>query len=61
MKRAVPLAAAFFWLVAVPAGGSPCKIKPAKVPADGVARIVLQVEGEESVPVGQAGVQIPQG
>ncbi len=48
-------------LVLVPPAMAHVEASPEKVPADGVARITLAAEGEESVPAVKVSVQMPAG
>jgi uncharacterized protein YcnI len=61
MKKTIFSAVAVLWLVVTPQAMAHAKIKPAETPADGVARIVLEVPGEESVPATRVAVQLPRG
>ncbi|MEP6909940.1 MAG: DUF1775 domain-containing protein [Actinomycetota bacterium] len=57
MRRAV--ATVFLSLVLVPQAFGHAEITPAKVSAGGLARLVLHVEGEESLPAVKIAVQLP--
>ena len=61
MKRSVfPIAIALGALLVAPAAAH-VEASPSKAPADSVTRIVLRVEGEESVPAVKVVVQMPIG
>ncbi len=60
MRRSLSLAA-FLCLVLVPGAMAHAKVTPEKTPADGVARITLELPGEESVPANRVALQLPRG
>ena len=59
MRKTVFIAVAVLWLVFVPQAMAHAEVTPAKTPAGGVARIVLQLPGEESVPATRVALQLP--
>lgn len=61
MRKTTSIAIAFLWLVLVPEAMAHAEVTPAKAPADSVARIVLEVAGEESVPANRVALQLPRG
>jgi uncharacterized protein YcnI len=60
MRNAI-VALALLGLAVVPAASAHVEPSPEKVAADGVSRITLSVEGEESVPAVKLTVQVPVG
>lgn len=61
MRKTTSIAIAFLCLVLVPEAMAHAEISPAEAPADSVARIVLEVAGEESVPANRVALQLPRG
>ncbi len=61
MRKATFIAVALLWLVLVPRAMAHARITPEKVPADGVARILLELPGEEAVPATRVALQLPRG
>jgi uncharacterized protein YcnI len=61
MRTTASICLAALALVFVPSVMAHATMRPASVRADSVARIVLQVEGERSVPAVRVAVQLPHG
>ena len=61
MKKTALLVTGALCLVLVPEAMAHAKVTPEKTPADGVARIVLELPGEESAPATRVALQLPRG
>ena len=61
MKKSIPWLTSALGLLLVSPASAHVEARPAKAPADSVRRIVLLVEGEESVPSIKVTVQMPRG
>ena len=59
MRGTTFITIAVLFLVLVPEAMAHARVTPEKTPADGVARITLELPGEESVPATRVALQLP--